>query len=91
LIKRIPNTPQDFLRCVSILLSDVLQSILFIWCLINFFHKEVIGLLFAPQERAQGLIEYGLAIILIAIVIILILFWIGPSVGNMFSNIVKQL
>ena len=38
-------------------------------------------------QRGQGLVEYSLIIALVAIVVIGILFLLGPAVGNIFSTI----
>jgi pilus assembly protein Flp/PilA len=48
-------------------------------------------MLFLPREEGQGLVEYALILVLVAIVVIAILFLLGPIVGNVFSNIVKNL
>jgi len=40
--------------------------------------------------RAQGLLEYGMALVLIAVVVMLVLLLLGPGVGNMFSEIVAR-
>ncbi len=45
-------------------------------------------MLFLPQEEGQGLVEYALILVLVAIVVIAILLVLGPVVGNVFSNIV---
>ena len=45
-------------------------------------------MLFLPREEGQGLVEYALILILVAIVVIAILLALGPVVGNAFSNIV---
>jgi len=47
--------------------------------------------LFLPREEGQGLVEYALILVLVAIVVIAILLLLGPIVGNVFSNIVKNL
>lgn len=44
-------------------------------------------MLFLPKEDAQGLVEYALILVLVAIVVIAILLILGPVVGNVFSNI----
>jgi pilus assembly protein Flp/PilA len=36
----------------------------------------------------QGLVEYALILVLVAVVVIVILSVMGPSLGNIFSNIV---
>lgn len=38
---------------------------------------------------AQGLVEYALLLALIALVVIVILAFLGPSIGNAYSNIVN--
>jgi pilus assembly protein Flp/PilA len=47
-------------------------------------------MLFLPCEEGQGLLEYGLAIILVAIVVVAIVLLLGPAIGNMYSSIVNQ-
>lgn len=42
-------------------------------------------------STGQGLVEYALIIMLVALVVLLALYWIGPTVGNVFSNIVVGL
>jgi pilus assembly protein Flp/PilA len=44
-------------------------------------------MLFLPNEDGQGMTEYGITIVLIAIVIVAILTILGPQIGNMFSRI----
>jgi pilus assembly protein Flp/PilA len=46
-------------------------------------------MIFLPGEEGQGLTEYGLVIILIAIVVFLVLILLGPTVGNLFSTVVE--
>jgi pilus assembly protein Flp/PilA len=41
--------------------------------------------------RGQGLVEYALLIILVAIAVIVLLALFGTGVGNMFSNIVSNI
>jgi pilus assembly protein Flp/PilA len=48
-------------------------------------------MLFLPQEEGQGLVEYALILVLIAVVVIAVLLLLGPVVGNVFSNIVFML
>ena len=48
-------------------------------------------MLFLPREEGQGLVEYALILVLVAIVVIAILLLLGPSVGNVFSNLVSNL
>lgn len=48
-------------------------------------------MLFLPNEKGQGLVEYALILVLVAIVVLAILLLLGPVVGNVFSNIVSVL
>ena len=48
-------------------------------------------MLFLPHEEGQGLVEYALILVLVAIVVIAILLLVGPVVGNVFSQIVSYL
>jgi pilus assembly protein Flp/PilA len=41
------------------------------------------------NNRGQGLVEYALILVLIALVVIVILALLGPAVGTIFSNIVN--
>jgi pilus assembly protein Flp/PilA len=44
-------------------------------------------MLFSPKEKGQGLVEYALILVLVAIVVIAALTILGPKVGNVFSSI----
>ena len=44
-------------------------------------------MLFAPKEKGQGLVEYALILVLIAVVVIAILVVLGPQIANVFSRI----
>lgn len=48
-------------------------------------------MLFLPREEGQGLVEYALILVLVAIVVIVILSVLGPTIGNVFSDIVGEL
>ncbi|HFC09467.1 MAG TPA: Flp family type IVb pilin [Chloroflexi bacterium] len=48
-------------------------------------------MLFAPKEKGQGLVEYALILVLVAIVVIAILAILGPAIGNVFSNVVSAI
>lgn len=48
-------------------------------------------MLFAAQEKGQGLVEYALILVLIAIVVIVALTLLGGSVGNIFNDITTAL
>ncbi len=48
-------------------------------------------MLFAPKEKGQGLVEYALILVLVAIVVIAALMILGPVIGNTFSAINNSL
>ncbi len=49
-------------------------------------------MLYLPRnEEGQGLVEYALILVLVAIVVIAILVIMGPQVGNIFSRITNGL
>jgi Flp pilus assembly pilin Flp len=43
------------------------------------------------REKGQGLVEYGLILILVAVVVLIVVAVLGPSIGSMFSNILAKL
>jgi pilus assembly protein Flp/PilA len=45
------------------------------------------AMLFAPKEKGQGLVEYALILVLVAIVVIAVLMLLGPIIGGVFSTI----
>ena len=45
-------------------------------------------MLFLNREDGQGLVEYALVLVLVAVVVIAILTLLGPQIGNVFSRIV---
>ena len=48
-------------------------------------------MLFLNREEGQGLVEYALVLVLVAVVIIAILTLLGPQIGNVFSRITQGL
>jgi pilus assembly protein Flp/PilA len=43
------------------------------------------------DEKGQGLVEYAMILILVAIVVIAVLMLLGPVIGNVFSEINSSL
>ena len=43
------------------------------------------------REKGQGLVEYALILVLVAIVVIAVLLILGPAVGDVFSEIVNNI
>ena len=48
-------------------------------------------MLFHAKEKGQGLVEYALILVLVAIVVIAALMILGPIIGNTFSTINQSL
>ncbi len=48
-------------------------------------------MLYLPREEGQGLVEYALILVLVAVVVIAILTLLGPQVANVFSKITNGL
>ena len=48
-------------------------------------------MLFSPKEKGQGLVEYALILVLVAIVVIAALMILGPIIGNLFSKVNSSL
>jgi pilus assembly protein Flp/PilA len=53
--------------------------------------KEAAKMLMLGNERGQGLVEYALILVLVAVVVIAILALLGPAIGNVFSTILKNI
>jgi pilus assembly protein Flp/PilA len=47
-------------------------------------------MLFLPREEGQGLVEYALIILFIAIVVVAIMLIFGPAVGDLYSTVVNN-
>ena len=43
-------------------------------------------MLFMPKEKGQGLVEYALILVMVAIVVLVVLLIFGPIIGNVFSK-----
>lgn len=48
-------------------------------------------MLFTPQEKGQGLVEYAIILVFVAIVVIAVMRLLGPRIGNIFSTINSSL
>ena len=44
-------------------------------------------MLFSAKEKGQGLVEYALILVLVAVVVIAVLTVLGPIIGNVFTTI----
>ncbi len=48
-------------------------------------------MLYLPREEGQGLAEYGLILVLIAVILVVILSLLGTQVSAMFSSITSAI
>jgi len=56
------------------------------------FRKEVEAMLPGGLVcRGQGLVEYALIMLLVALIVIIVLAILGPAVGNMFSEVIPKI
>ena len=47
--------------------------------------------MYLAREEGQGLVEYALILVLVAIVVIAILMLLGPQIANVFSKVTNGL
>jgi pilus assembly protein Flp/PilA len=45
----------------------------------------------SPHEIGQGLVEYALILVFVAVIVIVILALLGPAIGRMFSTVVIKI
>ncbi len=48
-------------------------------------------MLFYIQEKGQGLVEYAIILVLVAVVVVAVVRLLGPVIGNTFSTINNSL
>jgi pilus assembly protein Flp/PilA len=48
-------------------------------------------MLCSVRERGQGLVEYALILVLVAVVVIAVLLILGPIIGNVFTKLNSDL
>jgi pilus assembly protein Flp/PilA len=41
--------------------------------------------------QGQGLVEYALIMLLVALVVIIIISLFGPAIGNLYSNVIQSI
>lgn len=46
---------------------------------------------FGETAEGQGLVEYALILVLVVLVAFVVMVWIGPWIGNVFSNVMYNL
>jgi pilus assembly protein Flp/PilA len=52
----------------------------------NLFLEDFI-MLFLPEEKGQGLVEYAIILALVAIIVIAVVRLLGPKLGDTYSTI----
>ena len=48
-------------------------------------------MLFPLQQKGQGLVEYAIILVFVAIVVIAVIRLLGPMIGNIFSTVNSSL
>ena len=49
------------------------------------------GATMLSARKGQGLVEYALILVLVALIVIVILAIFGPGIGNMYSNVIHNI
>ncbi len=47
--------------------------------------------MYVGNKTGQGLVEYALIMLLVAIIVIVVLALLGPPIGNMYSDVVRNI
>ncbi len=55
----------------------------------NPFGEECVGA--RDDERGQGLMEYALILVLVAVVVVAIVAVLGPQISNLFSRVTSAI
>lgn len=50
-----------------------------------------LSMLFPQQQKGQGLVEYAIILVFVAIVVIAVIRLLGPKIGNIFSTVNSSL
>jgi pilus assembly protein Flp/PilA len=58
---------------------------------VNIYSERNSFMLFSTKEQGQGLVEYAIILVLVAIVVIAVVRLLGPEIGNTFSSINSSL
>lgn len=43
------------------------------------------------NENGQGMVEYALIFVLVVLVVIVVVYIMGPSIGDMYSQVITEL
>jgi pilus assembly protein Flp/PilA len=57
----------------------------------NISEGKGVSQMYLPREQGQGLVEYALLLVLVALVVIAILLLLGPMIANVFSKVTNGL
>ncbi len=47
--------------------------------------------MYLPREEGQGLVEYALLLVMVALVVLAVLMILGPQIANVFSRLTSAL
>ena len=53
--------------------------------------KGMAIMIFEQSRTAQGMVEYALIIMLVAMIVIIMLWIIGAPIANVFSNVISNI
>jgi pilus assembly protein Flp/PilA len=43
------------------------------------------------RPRGQGLVEYALILLLVVLAVIAVIYLLGPTIGNLYSNVISNI
>ncbi len=55
------------------------------------FRRKELDVMSVSGQNGQGLVEYALLLVMVALVVLAMLIIMGPAIGNVFSNIISAL
>ena len=64
----------------------MLHALISGWRNLRYIHRY-----YTHGEEGQGLVEYALIMIFVSVMLVILLVIIGPSIGNIYSNLVAVL
>jgi pilus assembly protein Flp/PilA len=71
----------EFVKYIKLMIGFLSTSIGRTFMIVDFV------MFFTKKDKGQGLVEYALIILLIALIVIVALTYLAPTIGSVFNNI----